>query len=240
MTETVSRDVATGQPAEFDAYAGSYADAVNDSISFIGLDVDYFTRVKAGYILDLIAAHRGDPQQVDLLDVGCGVGNFHPMLQDHLGSLSGCDISAACLETAAQRNPGVTYRHYDGGRLPFGDAQFDAVTAICVMHHVPPGLWPQFSAELRRVLRPGGIALVFEHNPRNPLAVRAVNNCEFDENAVLLRHEQTKMLLAKAGFSDVSARSILTLPSFGRLTRRIDGLFGRLPLGAQYFAMGRA
>lgn len=226
--------------SQFDAYAGSYDEAVNRSLAFLGARVDYFTRVKAAYLLDLLDEHFGKDAKPALLDVGCGVGNFHPLLTGGVSSLSGCDISAGCLEQAANRNAGVAYRHYDGRRLPFGDDSFDAAVTVCVMHHVPPEQWPAFVAEMKRVVRPGGLAVVFEHNPLNPLTRRVVSNCEFDEDAVLLRSGRTHGLLAGAGFRDVASRSILSLPSFGRWSRKLDLALGRLPFGAQYFVKGVA
>ncbi len=226
--------------AEFDAYAGSYDDAVNASLAFTGLKVDYFTKVKAGYLLDLLHDHFGATKPLRLLDVGCGVGNFHPLLAGEVAALSGTDLSAACVARAAERNPGVSYQAYDGERLPWADDSFDAAFTVCVMHHVPPVQWPAFAAEMKRVVRPGGLVAVFEHNPVNPLTRRIVDNCEFDADAVLLRQGKTRELLAGAGFGQVTSRSILSIPSMGPMTRRIDLALGRLMLGAQYFAKGVA
>ena len=173
----------TNQPApraEFDAYAASYDDTVNASIAFTGFDVDYVTRVKADYLLDLLRGHFGEMQALRLLDVGCGTGNCHRLLEPHVGALTGVDPSEACIAEAAARNPGVSYRPYDGERLPWADDSFDAAFTICVMHHVAPAQWPRFAAEMKRVIRPGGLAAVFEHNPLNPLTRRIVNKCEFD------------------------------------------------------------
>jgi SAM-dependent methyltransferase len=228
------------QPAQFDAYADGYAEEVNRSIAFLGVKVDYFTQVKAGYLLDALAGHFGDPGKVRLLDIGCGVGGCHPLIADKVASLDGTDISAASVEQAAARNAGASYRPYDGQRLPYEDGQFDAAMAICVMHHVPPAQWPAFAREMRRILRPGGLALVFEHNPLNPLTRRAVSNCAFDEDAVLLGQRRTRALLRAAGFSKVRSRAILSVPSIGPRSRALDLALGRLSLGAQYVARGVA
>lgn len=230
----------TKPDSQFDAYATSYEDAVNKSLAFMGVKVDYFTRVKAGFLSDLIAGHFGEGGRARLLDVGCGTGNMHPLVAPAVASLSGTDVSAGCLDTARQRNPGVDYRHYDGHRLPWDDGAFDAAVTTCVMHHVPPEQWPAFAAELKRVVRPGGLAVIFEHNPLNPLTRRVVSNCEFDEDAVLFGQGKARALLAGAGFSKVRSRAILSLPSFGRATRALDLVAGRLGLGAQYFACGVA
>jgi SAM-dependent methyltransferase len=226
--------------AEFDAYSNAYDAAVNDAIAFSGLKVGYFTRVKADYLLDLIKDHFGYTKQASVLDVGCGVGNFHKLLTDRVGPLTGVDVSKASIERAREHNPGVHYESYGGGRLPFDDASFDVVFTVCVMHHVPPPQWPAFAAEMKRVLRPGGMVAVFEHNPRNPLTQRIVANCIFDRNAVLLRSEDTRSLIKHAGFRDIVERFIISIPPSGKFLRSVDLLLGRLPFGAQYFVKATA
>jgi SAM-dependent methyltransferase len=226
--------------SQFDDYARNYEETVNDSLGFLGVKVDYFTRVKVEYLLDLLKQRFGAAESVDLLDIGCGTGNSHAVLSGRVHSLAGTDISADCLDRAAERNPGVGYRHYNGARLPYGNASFDAAMAVCVLHHVPPVQRSAFADEMRRVLKPGGLAVIFEHNPLNPLTLRAVSNCEFDQDAVLLGMGETRRLLAAAGFADISARSILSIPSVGAATRKLDLALGRLALGAQFFVRATA
>jgi hypothetical protein len=108
------------------------------------------------------------------------------------------------------------------------------------MHHVPPPQWPPFARELRRVVKTGGVGLVFEHNPFNFLTRRAVSSCVFDKNAILLPAGQTQRLLQDAGFTSVVSRYILAIPTANQTFQEIDRLFGRLPLGAQYYALGIA
>lgn len=81
--------------------------------------------------------------------------------------------------------------------------------------------------------------LVFEHNPKNPLTMRAVNNCPFDEDAVLLKSETTVDLLKGAGFVDVAWRYILSVPAGNRALRKVDALFSRIPFGAQYYVSAK-
>jgi ubiquinone/menaquinone biosynthesis C-methylase UbiE len=83
--------------------------------------------------------------------------------------LTGIDVASTVVEEARAANPGVTYHDYDGDRLPYPDQSFDAAYTIAVMHHVPPPQWPAFLQEMRRVVRPGGLIVIFEHNPINPL-----------------------------------------------------------------------
>ena len=91
------------QNEQFEAQLRNLPDTVNQSLAFLGMKVDYFTRVKAAYLLDLLAGHFGDTRGLALLDVGCGVGNYHPLVRDRLGAMAGADVSASCIEQAAQQ-----------------------------------------------------------------------------------------------------------------------------------------
>lgn len=223
----------------FDEYQAEYSETVNKSLNFSGLDVDFFTKVKTAYITDVIRAHFDDMSTIQLLDVGCGVGNYHGILEPHLGEIVGVDISESSLERARSINTNVQYRSYDGVELPFEDNTFDVALTICVMHHVPPENWETFANEMKRVVRPGGLALIFEHNPLNPLSVHVVNNCPFDEDAVLLRSKKTKQLFRDAGLNDVKANFIISIPPFNGILRAMDRLFSKIPLGAQYYVVAK-
>ena len=229
------KDKAQRTSEVFDEYEGVYSDTVNRSIAFTGMNVDFFTKVKADYILDLCRDAFDGSHSLNVLDIGCGIGNFHPILAPRFGALTGVDISAGSIEKARQRNPSVNYRVYDGEHLPFAEGTFDVAFTVCVMHHIEPGQWRSFAGEMHRVVRRGGMALVFEHNPRNPLTLRAVNNCPFDEDAVLLRSETTAGLLSDVGFNKVDTRFILSVPAAGWLMQTLDRGFSRLPWGAQYY-----
>lgn len=223
---------------EFDPYSKDYKSLVNESLAFSGFNVDYFTRVKAEYLKDLLRTSFGRTE-VDVLDLGCGIGNYHSLLRPSLRSLSGIDVSNESIKIAKSRNSDVSYSDFDGATIPFEARSFDVVFAVCVFHHVPLNGRTRLIEEARRVLRAGGILVIFEHNPVNPLTMRVVNRCVFDKDAILLKSGETEALLAGGGLHDVRSRFILTIPSFNRVTRVLDQTFGRLPLGAQYFSMGR-
>jgi SAM-dependent methyltransferase len=222
----------------FDEYRDTYRDEVERSISFIGQGLDFFTTVKAEALLELARRRLGDPRTLRALDVGCGPGEIHGLLGE-LGDLHGVDVSEKLVAQARERNPSVTYAGYDGSTLPYEDGSFDLVFAICVIHHVPRDRWRAFAGQLARVLRPGGVAAVIEHNPLNPLTRLAVSRCEFDDDATLLGRRSARALLAGAGLEPAESRYIVFLPWRGGTLRRVERRLGRLPLGAQYLAAGR-
>ena len=221
--------------AEFDAYHQNYTDVVNQALSFTPLSVDYFTAVKAAYIADFVKVNFAGAASLATLDIGCGVGNCHPLLRQKVGGLQGIDVSAASIDVARQRNPEVSYRTYAGGILPYEDESFDLAFTICVMHHVKLGSRQLFLEEMQRVIKPGGWILIFEHNPLNPLTMRVVNNCEFDKDAILLRSSELVSLCREAGLSAVRHSFILNVPAKGHFSRGLDRALSWFPLGAQYF-----
>jgi SAM-dependent methyltransferase len=225
---------------EFDRFHDSYGEAVQRSIAFSGRDVGFFTDVKADLLVDTVRKTLADPRTTSVLDVGCGVGLTDAALGARFGSLSGVDVSEASIRSAGGTNPTVDYRVYDGRVLPYEDGTFDAAFAICVVHHVEPPLRPGFVAEVTRVVRPGGVAIVIEHNPYNPLTRLAVARCDFDDGVVLSRRRTTERLMETAGLDVIASSYVLFFPWRRPTLRRIEATLGWLPLGAQYLVAGRS
>ncbi len=222
----------------FDQYDRSYGAVVQSSIDFSGLPHDFFLEAKAELLREKIAAHFGLGKTPDGLDVGCGVGSFHPYVRALFGRYCGADVSAKSIAQAKEQRRDVEYAAYDGVSLPYENGSFDFVSAICVMHHVPPADWPAFMRELRRVTRKGGLVSVIEHNPFNPLTRLAVNRCEFDRDAVLLRAVQTERLMKQAGLSRVESDYFLFFPFRAATVQKTERAIRKLPLGAQYMTCG--
>lgn len=223
----------------FDDYVESYKNEVDDSIGFIGQDVDFFIEIKAELLLKLADKNFRDLSAIKVLDIGSGVGLVDSFLKGKIKNLYGVDVEEGVVEKAKYNNPEVNYSIYNGSKLPFEDNTFDLCFAINVMHHVPPSLWENFLQEMRRVLKPGGLAAVFEHNPLNPLTRLAVARCEFDRDAVLLHHGKIKSLFKTAGLKLFEDKFIVFFPFKAKLFRGIESALGWLPLGAQHYVTGK-
>jgi SAM-dependent methyltransferase len=221
--------------ADFDAYARTYRETVQRSIAFSGQDHETFIEKKALDLIDLAARRLGDPANLSVVDVGCGLGLAHRYLVGRFGELRGVDTAEEAVLQAAELNPSVAYQAYEGERLPFDDERFDLAFAMCVAHHVRRTERPSFAAELRRVVRWGGIVALFEHNPFNPLTRIAVNRCEFDEDVVLLTRREAARLLERAGLRRLEARYIVFFPSQRSRVAAIERRLAWLPAGAQYY-----
>ena len=227
-------------PSSFDSCKDRYSELVNESIAFSGLTVDFFARAKARHLIELATRSLRDLRRVQALDVGCGRGVIHPCLAGAFQSLTGVDVAPQTIELARQANRWVQYQTFDGGHLPFANASFQLVFSINVLHHVQLPRRQAFVTELRRVTAPGGLVVIFEHNPYNLLTRYAVSRCPFDCDAVLLAARQGKRLLREAGLARVRCRYITFTPFEGRVASLIDRALGRVALGAQYFVAGDA
>ncbi|HLW89703.1 MAG TPA: methyltransferase domain-containing protein [Roseiarcus sp.] len=216
-----------------------YVAEVNRSIAFSGAKQDFFIAGKAKRLIDLLRRRGQDPAATRLLDIGCGVGLLHPPLMSELAAVVGVDVAADALASARAANPGVRYEAYDGAHLPFENEAFDAAVAICVMHHVPPTQWEAFVAEAFRIVRPGGLFMVFEHNPWNPLTRLAVARCAFDYDAVLLSPLRLAGLLRHGGFKDVGREFMFFTPFSAAPVQKAEQSLRWCPVGAQYVAFGR-
>ncbi|MCF8482129.1 MAG: class I SAM-dependent methyltransferase [Rhodospirillum sp.] len=107
-----------------------------------------------------------------VLDLGCGPGGFLLALAPMCARIVGADITPAfvelCKSTIAQHQlENATVDQIEPGQLPYGDASFDKIFMIDTIHHLEDS--QSTMREVTRVLKPGGILLVFEPNKGNPL-----------------------------------------------------------------------
>jgi SAM-dependent methyltransferase len=223
----------------FSNYVETYQKEIQSSINFIGQDVDFFIELKANLIKSIAGKFFKNIEDITVLDIGCGIGLTDHHLAKNFKNLHGADVEEGVVNKAKEYNPSVKYSLYDGSVLPHDDSSVDLVFAINVMHHVPPERWNNFAAEMHRVTRKNGIAIVFEHNPLNPLTRLAVSRCEFDRGAVLLRKSRLKKIFAEASFSVEESSYIVFFPFNKKFFRAIEKILWWLPLGAQYFVAGK-
>ena len=224
--------------ADFDRYRETYADNVERAIAFAGTDAAFFTELKAADLVSLSKRRLGPSASVRALDFGCGTGILGALVMPHVGSVTGIDVSSGLLEVAARQNPDARYQHYDGGAIPYKEGSFDLAFASCVFHHIEPDERAAAASELARVLRPGGVLAIYEHNPLNPLTRLAVSRCEFDKGVELLGRSDTERMLRAAGLAPAESRYLACFPWRGRPFRAVERVLARLPLGAQYIVAG--
>lgn len=228
--------------SEFDKFAREYSALHAANIAASGEAPEYFAAYKIRDLHDLCMAAGLSGRVRRILDFGAGIGTSVDHMRQRFASaeLTCVDVSLKSLHIGAGRfGEQANFLAFDGRRLPFADGAFDCVFSACVFHHIEPALHVGILAELRRVLRPGGLIAIYEHNPLNPLTVQAVRTCEFDDNAILLRAGQLKARLAAAGFAQPAVRYRVFFPRALRALRPLERWLQWLPLGAQYYAYDR-
>lgn len=96
----------------------------------------------------------------ELIEVGPGPGLTTDLLRHKVQRLTAVEIDPALAEALATRLAGTNVEvvNTDATALPFEDGRFSAATSFTMLHHVPSAeLQDQLLAELRRVVRPGGV-----------------------------------------------------------------------------------
>ena len=224
--------------AEFDKFAEEYKSLHRENIACTGEDPEYFAEYKMKDLKRIVEATPSVPDTGFFLDFGAGIGASIPFFRKYFpdAHLTCADVSKDCLEIAASNSgSSAEYVTFDGTCLPFADNSFDTAFASCVFHHIPPGEHVRLLRELRRVLKPGGVIMLYEHNPLNMLTVRAVNSCPFDENAILISASTMRTSFKSAGFLLSSVSYRVFFPRFLSLIRWMENWLKWLPLGAQYY-----
>ena len=105
------------------------------------------------------------PEGVRVLDVGCGIGGPARCFASERGwKIEGVDLTAEYVEVAKalSKRVGVeaSFRQASAADLPFGNSHFDAAYMLHVGMNIPDK--PAVFAEVRRVLKPGGLFAIYD------------------------------------------------------------------------------
>jgi len=225
--------------SEFDQHAETYSDQHAKNIAVSGENPEFFAEYK---VADAKRLTR-ESQVHRILDFGSGIGNSIAYFRKHFdgGELFCADPSRRSLAIAAERFPGLE-RYVgiaEGARLDLPDGYFDLCFSACVFHHIAHEQHRFWLEELRRVTRPGGMLVIFEHNPLNPLTVHAVNACPFDANARLLTARKLAAAMRLAGWEPPKCEYRIFFPRLLASLRPLERCLKKVPLGAQYSLSAR-
>jgi len=219
---------------EFDQYAHDYASLLRDPIrDRFSRDSIFFYQRKWRLLKEFLNRAGFDAATSAWLDIGCGAGQLLQLGQAAFREVSGCDPSAGMLHAGCSGIP--VECQPDPLVLPYAAARFDLVTAVCVYHHVSDADRPALTAEAFRVLSPGGIFAIMEHNPFNPVTRLIVSRTPVDANAHLLPARTARKIVTATGFRVLETVYFLYFPE--RLYDRLaaaESLLSTIPAGGQY------
>jgi SAM-dependent methyltransferase len=223
---------------EFDSFADSYDTLLEDPMrGAFAKDPLHFHRRKWLLMQHLLRNAGVEPNSLRWLDAGCGRGELLNLAGRHFKQATGCDPSAGMLSSCSSF---TVHRQTSPLELPFPDDSMDLVTAVCVYHHVPEESRVLLAAEMKRVLAPGGLCCIIEHNPWNPVTQAIVRRCPVDVDARLLTAATARAILKAAGFEPLTTSQFLYLPEslFDRLAP-LERTLTKIPLGGQYAVLAR-
>jgi tRNA (cmo5U34)-methyltransferase len=151
---------------------------------FSNLETGQSATIDAPLVLELItsAAAAQGAHAGDLLDVGCGAGNYSlKMLQrlPHL-SITLVDLSRPMLDRAQQRIASVgakpvTQLQGDIREIPLAEKSFDIILAGAVLHHLRSDEeWEAVFRKFHSALRPGGSLWISDLVTHTSPAVQAM------------------------------------------------------------------
>lgn len=161
-----------------------------------------------------------------VLEIGLGYGTLVAELQRRGAVYYGVDIARGPVEMArhrlelAQEKPEDRVVQGSALELPHSDNSFDCVYSIGCLHHT--GDLPRAIAEVHRVLRPGGTAVVMLYNRFSLRRLRAVYLPR------LWRHEPSGERVRRAYDANMAGQAAPHTDYVGR--RQVRGLFAAFQL----------
>jgi len=136
----------------YDSAARAYAEHLADELAHKPLD---------RHLLNRFAEEtRGRGLVADL---GCGPGQVARYLHEQGVATVGMDLSPAMIEVARGLNPGIEFRVDDMTHPSFADASLAGIVSFYSIVHFEAAELDRVFQQMRRVLVPGGLALVAFH-----------------------------------------------------------------------------
>jgi tRNA (cmo5U34)-methyltransferase len=158
---------------------------------FSNLETGQSATIDAPLMLDLVsrAAAAVTPAARDLLDIGCGAGNYSLKLLQRLPGLNVTlvDLSRPMLDRAVARVGAATtgtVRAVQGDvrEIAVEEGSTDIITAAAVFHHLRTDAeWAHVFAGCHRALRPGGALWIVDFVSHDDRAVQALMWAQYGE-----------------------------------------------------------
>ena len=93
-----------------------------------------------------------------VLEIGTGTGGMLHVLRDRGIDAEGVELRQDLIDEAHRFYPSLPIQRVEGTKLPHPDGAFDVVLSLDVFEHIPDS--DAHLAEVRRVLRRGGVYLI--------------------------------------------------------------------------------
>lgn len=218
--------------------ADEYDEMLNQGLKLSGESKEFFMMGR----LALMKKHlpKGfSPKRI--LDFGCGIGDTTEELASMYpeAEVVGIDTAEDALRFATQNKSTDRISYQTVAEFEEQDG-FDLAYTNGVFHHIPLHLRDTSAKTVCNALRKGGFFAYFENNPWNPGTKMVMSRIAFDRDAITLSYLESKELLKRNGFADVSTnRFAFYFPNALSFLRFTEPALETLPLGAQYLVLAR-
>ena len=160
--------------------------------------------------LKVIQSLLPDAEDRNILDIGCGRGDFAAGLIEAGYRVTGVDPQPEAITRARQKVLRANFLVGTAEALPIEPGNFDAAVFLNALHHVTPGAMGRALLGAKRSLRAGGFVIVIE-----PLAEGS-----FFELLRIVDDESAVRTAAQAAIREASATGLLTIHSSHNYLRR--------------------
>lgn len=222
---TSSGNTAGNGQTDFDTVASVYDDSLPAHV------MEHYIRKRVDYVREHV------PTGSAILDVGCGTGVLAERLLHEGYDVTGADPFPAMLERMHARDPRLKTVQASGQDLPFPDNTFDFTYCVAVMHHIAtPRDVHATLVEMCRVTKPGGLVMVWDHNPRNPYWPILMKRVPQDTGAErLIPEREIVQGLKDGGATPIEAQTSGLMPDFTppflvRVVAGMEHMIERTPL----------
>lgn len=223
---------------EFDKFSQNYTKILNnETIKFSGFEASHFITVKLIKLRELNISLLN--KSINFLDYGCGSGNlckdFHYYFPK--AHYFGVDIASEMISEARGKfHSRGTF--YEINSPEWKKKTYDIIFSAGVFHHILPEFQSDVIKDLRNLMVDTGKIIIWEHNPLNPVTRKIVKECEFDKDAILISPEEMKNLF---GQNKICLDRLIYTGFFPKPLQffvKFEKYLEKIPLGAQYVAVG--
>ncbi|MBX4197084.1 class I SAM-dependent methyltransferase [Candidatus Saccharibacteria bacterium] len=120
-----------------------------------------------------------------VLDIACGSGYGTHLMAKSAKKVYGVDLDKPTIDYANQyfSAPNIEYKLGDGINIPIDNSEIDVVITFETIEHIKN--YKKFMTEIKRVLKPGGIAIISTPNTEEFTKGNEFHEHEFKQNELL-------------------------------------------------------
>ncbi len=161
-------------------------------------------------IKEILTNTNFNVENMKVLDIGAGNGEIIQAVKKYY-NLPKSNVYAIDQKLPTIKD--ITTLTYKDGKIPLGDKSIDVILMFAVLHHIPPKPRLEILKEVQRILRPGGLVILREHDDdKDPNFLKFIDlihqfwyisKNETEDPLFLMTHGETTSLFKDIGLNSV-------------------------------------